>query len=80
MESKIMNKGKLEVRYDNCLLEITPEWLTISDIYEDECVIGVFSDLITAYVNDWIEEYLEKYSMLLKQAGFDVKYTNTVKR
>lgn len=101
-----MNKGKLEVRYRYRLLEITPEWLTISDIYEDEIkytcetkdaypdnmfpesyeswfhllsfederVIDGFCDIIAAYVNNWIEEYLEKYSMWLKQAGFDIKY------
>lgn len=101
-----MVKGKLEVRYDCRILEITPEWLTIYDIdyeikytceikdaypdnmfpenydswfhllsFEDERIIDGFCDLIAAYVNDWIEEYLEKYSMWLKQAGFDVKYT-----
>ena len=32
MVSKIMNKGKLEVRYKDCILEITPDWFVISDV------------------------------------------------
>lgn len=109
MESKIMNKGTLEVRYRDTVLDIRPDWFTIyteydglieslkyqcetKDAYpdnmfpesseswfhllsfEDERVIDGFCDLIAAYVNDWIEEYLEKYSMWLKQAGFVIKY------
>lgn len=106
MESKNMNTGTLEVRYGDTVLEITPGWLTISDVddgdkyacetkvaypdnmfpenldtwfhllsFKDDRVIDGFCDLIAAYVNDWIEEYLENYSMRLKQVGFDIKYT-----
>lgn len=27
-----MNTGKLEVRYKDCILEITPDWFVISDV------------------------------------------------
>lgn len=31
MVNKIMTKGRLEVRYRDCILEITPDWFVISD-------------------------------------------------
>ena len=31
MESNNMNTGKLEVRYKDCIMEITPDWFVISD-------------------------------------------------
>lgn len=32
MERNNMNTGKLEVRYKDCIMEITPDWFVISDV------------------------------------------------
>ena len=32
MESNNMNTGKLEVKYKDCIIEITPYWFIISDV------------------------------------------------
>ena len=36
MESNNMNTGKLEVRYKDCIMEITPYWFAISDVDDDD--------------------------------------------
>ena len=111
-----MSKGKLDVRYKDYILEITPDWFVISDVddgvkytcetkdayprnmlediwiakdyrvvenlecwfgrlpFNDKVLDDTFCDLIAAYVNDWIEEYLETYSMWWLKANVDVKY------
>ena len=35
MERNNMNTGKLEVRYKDCIMEITPDWFVISDVDDD---------------------------------------------
>lgn len=120
MESKIMTKGKLEVRYKYRMFEITPDWFVISDVddgvkymcetkdayprnilnfiqsdkddniivenpdcwfgylsFRDPWVNDYIECLVAAYINGWIEEYLEEHSMELKEfyTDIDAKYT-----
>lgn len=59
--------------YDNMCPESSESWLhylSFNNIYVDDN----FQCLIAAYVNDYIEEYLEEHSIWLKQLNIDVKY------
>ena len=120
MESNNMNTGKLEVRYKDCIMEITPDWFVISDVddgvkymcetknaypwnmidniwsseyntfidnfdcylhlitFNNTDVTEYFECIITACVNDYIEEFIKERNKWASDLNIDVKYANAI--
>lgn len=64
MERNNMNTGKLEVRYKDCIMEITPDWFVISDVDDgvkymcetkDAYLRNMFADIWSSKYNTFID-------------------------